>query len=359
MNVLKGPTRTYLLNNCAQVMAYGQLIELLKRECDSDSRQLQIHSTLEYLNLDAFMFVRCPTTHSNGLTKLVEHLEQLTPQCSPGFRSDEDKIRFLVKSVLSFEWSLNHIRNIVSHCYKFHLFVTDLHESLQPTKELKGARPPVCPTCIAEMDEEQAADVFFQRYGRNPRHVQNPISNLPPGRLYRPRFPPSSRTPPDCNEVRHGRTFDEARRRKECVKCAAPWQPPHRCNAGAIASRARSRLRNDESHVHIIRDYILEMEGEQEPRQSAVCPWKEGKNAAGNKLYDALYHALDISDHTPYYTNTVDGDVVTDVVSASVSEQMPSACFRKGDVDNSLILIAHIVRPTNIGLRPSPQTSGC
>ena len=63
MNVLEGPAHTYLLNNYSQEMAYGQVVELMKREYDSDSRQLQVQSTLECLNVDAFMSVRSLTAH--------------------------------------------------------------------------------------------------------------------------------------------------------------------------------------------------------------------------------------------------------------------------------------------------------
>ena len=150
-------------------------------------------------------------------TEAVTHIQRPT-----GFRSDENKILFLRKAVISCEWALSPIRNIVFHRYKFHAFVTALHESLRLSNELKDARPPACPTRIAEMDEEQAAYVFFQRYGRTPRDVWNRISNRPPGCPDRLRFPASSRTPPDRNDVCHGRTFNETRRRKECFKCAAP-----------------------------------------------------------------------------------------------------------------------------------------
>ena len=178
------------------------------------------------------------------------------------------------------------------------------------------------------MDGEQADYIFFQRYRRIPRDVRNRMSNRSSGRPDRPRFSPSSRTPPDRNEVPHGRTFEELCRRKECFKCAAPWQPGHRCHAGAIASSTRTRLRNGEYHFHIIRDYILGMEGEQELLEGAGPSGMEGKNAAAKELDDALYHARDISDHTSYYTDKLDGNVVTNVVPASVSEHMPSAGFR-------------------------------
>ena len=105
-------------------MAYGQVLELMKREYDSESRQLQVQCTLECLSLDAFMSVRSLRTYSDGLTKLFEHFELLTPQCPPGFRSDQNKIRFLRKAVLSCEWAFAPIRNIDSHRYKCHSFVS-------------------------------------------------------------------------------------------------------------------------------------------------------------------------------------------------------------------------------------------
>ena len=154
------------------------------------------------------------------------------------------------------------------------------------------------------------------------------MSNCPPSRRGRPRVPLSTRTPLDRNEVRHGRTFDEMRHRKECFKRASPWLPGHRCHTRAVAASARNRVSKGESHVHIIRDYILGMEGKEEPLQVSVPPGTEGDNAAVKGLDDALYYALDPSDHAPYYTDAFDGDVVTNVVSARVSDQMPSADFR-------------------------------
>ncbi len=101
------------------------------------------------------MVTRSLTTESEGLTKLVEHIERLVPQCPPGFRSNENKIRFLRKAVLGFDWALVPIRNIVSHRYKFNAFVTALHESLQLATELKGANATAFQTRVAEPDAEK------------------------------------------------------------------------------------------------------------------------------------------------------------------------------------------------------------
>lgn len=92
MHLLKGPTRTYTLNHYTQGMFYDQVVELMKREYDSDSRQPHFQYTLECINLDAFMSTRSLTTHADGLSKLVEYFELLTPQYPPAFRSDENKI---------------------------------------------------------------------------------------------------------------------------------------------------------------------------------------------------------------------------------------------------------------------------
>lgn len=60
----------------------------MKREYDRESIQMQIKSILEGLNLEAFIPTRSPTTYSERLTKIVEHIELLTPQCPAGFRSE-------------------------------------------------------------------------------------------------------------------------------------------------------------------------------------------------------------------------------------------------------------------------------
>lgn len=55
----------------------------------------------------------------------------------PYARSKGNKIEYLRKSLLVYEWSKNVIRNIVSSNYSFNGFVTALHEGLQLEFELK------------------------------------------------------------------------------------------------------------------------------------------------------------------------------------------------------------------------------
>lgn len=51
----------------------------MKGEYDSDLRQLQVKSTLEGLKLESLMSSHSLSSVPEGLAKLVEHIEQLTP----------------------------------------------------------------------------------------------------------------------------------------------------------------------------------------------------------------------------------------------------------------------------------------
>lgn len=155
----------------------------------------------------------------------------------------------------------------------------------------------------SQRSTKHTADVFLQSYGRNPHHVRNRISNHPPNRHYRLRLPPSPQTPLNHEKVRHGRTFDEARRRKECFKCAAPWQPGHRSQAGAIAGSARSPRRSGESHVHIIRYKIFGMEGEQ-VIEKLVCFLRQRETALWQRSWAMPFSILAISETIPHVKPT-------------------------------------------------------
>ena len=103
VKVLEGPARTFFLNFYAPGMTYEEIFEKIQREYNSDSRQLQVQSTLEGLRLNTFISIHSLTSESEGLNKMVEYIERLAPQCPPGFHSDENKIRFLRSAVLGYE----------------------------------------------------------------------------------------------------------------------------------------------------------------------------------------------------------------------------------------------------------------
>lgn len=338
LNILEGPARTFLLEHRVPEMSYDEIAELMRRKYDSDSRQLQIQSTLECLNFDTFMSEKSLASHSEGLAKLVEDIEQLTTQCPQGFRSDANKIRFLRKAVLHCEWALAPIRNIVSHRYEFHSFVTALHESLQLSNELKNARSDSYGTHV--IDDMDTDETHYQRYGRNPRDVlkhgpTDPLRGNPSHRV-QPSFGPNSGfrgparpvhgNPKDRGELRHGRTFAEARMRGECFKCGASWTPGHRCASGAIEARMRARLSQGASPVHLVRDLVVGMESEQQETEAYIG--SEGDNAALQEFDQALRMDNSHDSLVKSIVDKQDGDIVTNFLSASTSDKLPVVDFR-------------------------------
>ena len=326
-NVLEGPALTFFLNTYVPGMTYEEISEAMKREYNSDSRQLQVQSTLEGLRLDSFMAANSLSTESEGLNKMVEYIERLAPQCPPGFRSNENKIRFLRSAVLGYEWALAPIRNIVTHRYKFNAFVTALHESLQLSNELKSARSPEFASRFTNMDEEEAAMVFFQRYGRHPRDVSKYGSR---------RTAPRDRSQQAFNRD-NLLSFEEARRRNECRKCRAKWDPGHRCEPGSIIKNARNRLRQGEPHVHILGDTLLDLEEDNRSTCGTHLSVMEGEKPGGatdsaedpvHELDDALLKAADSAPSQSLLAEEVDADIATKFVAAATNSQSSRQDFQ-------------------------------
>lgn len=72
----------------------------------SGARHLQVKLTLKKLHLRNFKKERNIVDVSEGLAKMVELINKLSPQCPPGFRSDSYKIKYLGKDVTEFQnWS--------------------------------------------------------------------------------------------------------------------------------------------------------------------------------------------------------------------------------------------------------------
>ncbi len=74
-------------------MDFETICGRMRKGYHGESRQLQVMSTLETLNLTKFMQERDITSVSEGLTKLVGYIERLTPQCPQGLQEDSYKTR--------------------------------------------------------------------------------------------------------------------------------------------------------------------------------------------------------------------------------------------------------------------------
>lgn len=86
-------------------MTFEQIIETIKTESDSDSRQLQVVSAFEGLTFDGLTSARSVTLLSERHQNLLAWIQQLTPQCPPVLRTEENKVLFLRSAVLRFSWA--------------------------------------------------------------------------------------------------------------------------------------------------------------------------------------------------------------------------------------------------------------
>lgn len=184
----------------------------------------------------------------------MEHIEELSPQCHPDFRSDAHKIDYLRKAVAAHkEWSQTPIQRITSGGLTFNGFVTALHEAIQNLKEIKII------TCQAQdrghTGHTEADETCISRYGRNPKWVQKKGYHARSGSH-------SQNRNSGFDSNRFSRSFEESRRRNECHKCAAPWKPGHYCKKGAIRNNIRGRVKKGEPAIHIVSEMVQGLEGE-------------------------------------------------------------------------------------------------
>ena len=107
-----------------------------------------------------------PHTESDGLDKLVDFIEDLTPTCPPAFRSDHNKIDFLRRAVPPFPWAKQPIKQIASAQYKFDDFVLALREAINLDIQLKEA------ALVTRSMHTADSDTFYQKNGRHRGSVQ-------------------------------------------------------------------------------------------------------------------------------------------------------------------------------------------
>lgn len=293
-------------------MDFHELSQIMLKEYVSDARQLQVKDTLENLRLQSLMRSHDIKEVSSGLTRLVDTINELSPQCPKDFRSDSHKIDYLRRAISEpffRDWASIPIQNITSQRYSFNMFVITLHESIQNLKQMQLLSREISrPKLTGVVHLPDTSDTHMTSYGRNPRHVGQHGS-------FTRRSPTKSML------------FEDARRRKECFKCGAlNWKPVHKCDPGTIAAHTRDRLRRGDSSVHIVSDItkglkseigdvrhsaqdtyhehnaelsefesLFESENEQPGREStfAVHPLAEADQNVFTKHLSSMFHSID------------------------------------------------------------------
>lgn len=77
INSVTVTARNFFLVAFLPGMNFADAATIMKHEYDSDSRHLQVQSSLEWIHLEIFMEARSITMESEGLNKIVEQIERL------------------------------------------------------------------------------------------------------------------------------------------------------------------------------------------------------------------------------------------------------------------------------------------
>ena len=108
------------MDNVHENWDFRNMCDLLLRQYESDARQLSIQSELESTALEAVMVRENLTDLRRGLSRLIEIVEHLTPQCTPAFQLERNKISFLRSAVLLQPWAKPDISQVTVANYDFH-----------------------------------------------------------------------------------------------------------------------------------------------------------------------------------------------------------------------------------------------
>lgn len=119
------------------------------------------------------MLGRNITNVSEGLTKLVAHINELVPQFPPDFRTDAHKVDYLRKAETEFQdFALIPIQNMKSQGYSYKKFATTLHESIQNLRQILLLTGPSNVSRLYVTEGSDGTLTNMTRYPRSPRYVR-------------------------------------------------------------------------------------------------------------------------------------------------------------------------------------------
>ena len=72
-------------------MLYQEIVSVMIHRYSSETRQLQLQSEIECLELSSFMRKHQYTDESISISKLIDHINALSPQLRLSSRADEHK----------------------------------------------------------------------------------------------------------------------------------------------------------------------------------------------------------------------------------------------------------------------------
>ena len=316
--MLEGPARTFFFNNAKDEMEFTEMETLLVHEYNSNARQTQVRIKLESLSFEKFMVEESIEDTGKGLTKMVELIEDLSPQAPNSFRDDSHKIGYLRKALTTQTRAHGPISRIVSHKYSFNEFVLSLHEIVAMEVEIAKEKAKDN-TVHTHLSDELLS--FFQRYGRNPKDLSRGRPN-----------PKTRRNSFDK------KAFEEAHKKNVCVFCKSPWKPGHPCHKREMAGWARAKIEGGTSAVHVLTELIDTLNEYDTISDASTNPVDVDKNESiPSGFTDAKYelsqfdsimatdsngcHHADLTAEECNFVERLDEEWFTNMLSASITSE--------------------------------------
>lgn len=131
INVLQEPAIQYFLSNFSSRLEYTQIVDIMRPHYNSETRELQLQSEIEGLELNSFMRKHNMMCEFKRLAILIDRTNALAPQLPHGFGDDHYKIRYLRHAALGCKWAWQPISQMTIARYTFTQFIISLQESLQ------------------------------------------------------------------------------------------------------------------------------------------------------------------------------------------------------------------------------------
>jgi len=164
----------------------------------------------------------------------VEKINSLAPQCPTGFRSDENKLRFLRNAVLTEPWASQAISQITTSRFTYNGLATALREQLQLSEEKKALAGP--------------SRTMFQQYGRNPQQVSRYAQNA---------TRPVNRKSFDFKKKN---AIGRDGKRMLCYLCGGDDHLASKCPPGAAKRSFRDKLEHGATAVNILSELVSNLE---------------------------------------------------------------------------------------------------
>ena len=306
-SALGDPARSWFLGSKWMGMKFKDVEKLMVGKYNSPSRQIQVQRMLEGLRLKAIMSEKGYPSPQEALTHCIETIDTLVPQCPEGFRSDQNKIRFLRHAVIDESWSMLPIAKVDTGTIDWHQFTTDLHASISLLRERKPSTADQTYHSTARIEE--LLETFITQYGRDPRLTRK-----------------HDRQTTKHNKADKNISFEEALKRKLCVKCHQPWSKGHKCHGRNVRNHVYSRLRNGAAHTNIIGELIDAVESLAHDQTQDPEPQVDG-NHDTHIIEDSINDIETILDTELTDPEKEYAESVTHYIQASYTRKSPSSQF--------------------------------